>query len=607
MGNSSAESRLSSSRRNEVVTTALKYVEVVASPGSGKTYSLIEQINYLLSSGVLAEQVLVLSFSNASVDDLHRRIAACKAKEDSRRALNQSSANITIQTAHAFALELGGKRTPMKQQEELELLAKAIKLTQRECVKRMLWAETAPDIRRKRRKQLASLDRSNVWSQILQLISVVRASRTKVADALQTGQFSHLKADAKVLAAIRNRYARLKRQQGKIDYGDMLDRATRALERGASLPFTHVLVDEYQDCSPAQVHLLARLAQRHECHLMVFGDPDQAIYGFAGASYTPLSSVLEGVKVRRLPVSRRLTSPNAALASAVAQHSPKRVIKTLRDGVPPVLVTHDSQTAQAAQVVDDIIQLLGRGVPAEQIVVLARLKQLLEPVEKGLLARQIHTRRMGLDRDVKYPLRILRLVRLVEQCESRNEVPHLDQLTPLRFLSNIDASLLKKAALSLKKVSRSPSLEGRYKRCTDIYLRLRGGIRKSTDLRDDVNRWTSLCRGYSDARSMRDALRSMKRSAVVSGTIHSAKGGEWAHVFIVGATDGLLPHYQAKDDASLGEERRLLYVAITRAKESVRLYHAPTNHSRSRQRFEKYCRFLGARAVQRTLKIKHMS
>jgi DNA helicase-2/ATP-dependent DNA helicase PcrA len=68
---------------------------------------------------------------------------------------------------------------------------------------------------------------------------------------------------------------------------------------------------------------------------------------------------------------------------------------------------------------------------------------------------------------------------------------------------------------------------------------------------------------------------------------------EWDHVFIVGATDGYLPIFHADGNkAGLAEERNLLYVAITRARETVRLYHAPCNHARSRQRFKKRSRFL---------------
>jgi DNA helicase-2/ATP-dependent DNA helicase PcrA len=70
----------------------------------------------------------------------------------------------------------------------------------------------------------------------------------------------------------------------------------------------------------------------------------------------------------------------------------------------------------------------------------------------------------------------------------------------------------------------------------------------------------------------------------------------------VGATEGLLPIHYAKDEHSMGQERNLTYVAITRAKDTVRLYHAPTNYARGRKRFEKLCRFLDTPAVRKTMR-----
>ena len=135
-------------------------------------------------------------------------------------------------------------------------------------------------------------------------------------------------------------------------------------------------------------------------------------------------------------------------------------------------------------------------------------------------------------------------------------------------------------------------------------MRLRGGVRADAELRAEVNWWVTVCRTHADARSMRDAVRALDERAVVTGTIHAAKGGEWNHVFIVGVTDGLLPLYLSRDEHSLAEERNLLYVAITRARETVRLYHAPTGHARSRQQFEKLSRFLTP-AIQRTMEVHH--
>jgi DNA helicase-2/ATP-dependent DNA helicase PcrA len=94
----------------------------------------------------------------------------------------------------------------------------------------------------------------------------------------------------------------------------------------------------------------------------------------------------------------------------------------------------------------------------------------------------------------------------------------------------------------------------------------------------------------------------MSSAAVTTSTIHAAKGREWDHVFVVGMADGQIPLYLAQDEQMLAEERRLLYVAVTRARESVRLYYAPVFHSLTRKWFEQPSLFLDDKHVQRCLK-----
>ena len=102
-----------------------------------------------------------------------------------------------------------------------------------------------------------------------------------------------------------------------------------------------------------------------------------------------------------------------------------------------------------------------------------------------------------------------------------------------------------------------------------------------------------MCRGLADALALNAEVEGFNgREGVPSATIHAAKGLEWAHVLIVGATQGLLPSYHARGDRELEEERRLLYVAVTRASKQVQLYHAPVWHAPTRQRLEAPCGFL---------------
>ena len=162
---------------------------------------------------------------------------------------------------------------------------------------------------------------------------------------------------------------------------------------------------------------------------------------------------------------------------------------------------------------------------------------------------------------------------------------------------------LESLARSLERASRSPSLEGRYRACGDAYLQALGGVRANSEVHHDLNRWAPICRNHACAVEMLHAIKQPDKPVIQTMTIHAAKGREWDHVFLVGVADGQLPLYLAKGAMMLAEERRLLYVAITRARESLRLYFAPVDHARSQQRFEKRSRFLRPPSAMRTVRV----
>lgn len=588
-----------------------RFTEVKADPGAGKTYTLIQRLLHLLFTGVPSTEILVLSFSNVSVAEIRKRmdrIARHSATDTSgQRRPDTSDTNlsdITVQTAHAFARSFVKGKQVLKEKESRELLAEAILAVKRDCQDRILWPNLASDLRQRRLKRLDDLRDVQTRPYILRILDVARASRTTVREVVTMSQFGSLTPYVRVLTAVRRYYAKIKKQHGVIDFGDMLHLATTAIRNGAPTPYTHILVDEYQDCSPAQVHLLAELAQLDGRSIMAYGDPDQAIYGFGGSSYTPLSSVIDGVTEIRLPHSRRLHAKNAALASAIAQHSPDQAIQTNRDGEMPVLICADTETEQINRVAQDIKEQIDSGELPEQIVVLARKKALLTPIEQTLLAHGVLTERNGQARNHKHAQRVLHMVHVMERFEKNaTDVTPEALKSAFKWSAEIEDHCWTKESKALRKVLRVPSLEGRYRLCAKSYLRLHGGVRRNKDLRADVNRWEPICRAHISARSMRDAVRAMDTRAVVTGTIHSAKGGEWDNVFVVGVTEGHLPDDRSRDERSRREERQLLYVAVTRAREIVRLYHSPASDARSRRRFDKPSSFLNRR-VLKTLRVE---
>jgi len=598
--------------QRRIVQTTLPHVEVIASPGSGKTTTLMQRLAHLVRCGVPVSKILVLSFSNEAVGEIDRRWVQ-HATMHARKAnakLNADGAQPVMMTAHAFARSVvaragdcGDVITPSV---ATALLKSALRRCLQDTLRKKLWSrfDTA---RRRNRTQLVRmlLKSSALLSLLLSAMQFAQAAQMPLGDAMLTPQFADdLKPFAVIAPAVLSRYTRAKQAAGRIDFGDMLERAITALGDGrVAIPFTHVLVDEYQDCSAAQTQLLAALAH-HGCELMVFGDPEQAIYGFGGNGYTPLRQIVDGAKVMSLPQSHRLHADNAALATAVANARTSKIV-TQRQGTQPVLIRSSDLTDQTYSVVRDIEQLLSQGVDPARIAVLARTRYFLVPVEQRLLAMGLDAVQQGITRDLRHAQRVLRLVKLVEW-HGRRQVPiDPDKVAyVLRNLTFADPQLsLESLARSQERAARSPSLEGRYRACVDVYLQALGGVRANTEVHHDLNRWAPICRNHACAADMLRALKQPDKPAVQTMTIHAAKGREWDHVFVVGVADGQLPLYLAKGAKMLAEERRLLYVAITRARESLRLYFAPVDHARSQQHFGKRSRFLRSPSVMRTVRV----
>ncbi len=339
--------------------------------------------------------------------------------------------------------------------------------------------------------------------------------------------------------------------------------------------------------------------------IMVFGDADQSLYGFGGNHYNSLKNVMGGVVQMTMRTSWRLTRQTAALASSIAQHTKELAIVAVRDGFFPELIHNDDLTTQTWTVATTIQKLIATGTPPERIAVLARTRDFLKPVEQSLLAENIQTNQLGTERDIQHPLRVLHLVNLVEGIDhSKDSIDPAAVQRALKDVKTVAPVEWQQLARCLEKIARMPSLESRYKKCAASYLTCMGGARANKNIKHDLKRWEPICRGCANAKAVRSVIRAMNLGAVTTSTIHAAKGREWDHVFVVGMAEGQLPLYLARrDEQMLAEERRLLYVAVTRARESVRLYYAPVFHSLTRQWFEQPSRFLADKHIQCRLKV----
>ena len=376
-----------------------------------------------------------------------------------------------------------------------------------------------------------------------------------------------------VFTTLWRRYEQAKARANRIDFEDMLTLAVELYETDAdALALTHrrygwFSVDEYQDTNRLQEDLL-RLWLGDRRDLCVVGDPDQTIYSFTGASSEYLSSFADrypGARVVRLGQNYRSTPQVIALANRLIPGRELRSSST--DGPIPELIPHSDGDAEAASIVARIHGLMGEGVPATEIAILVRTNAQLVGFEAALTGAEI-------------PFTV-RGVRFFARPDVRDARHALRKAGEGR-LSRVVAAAWKKELGFDEAEPPGTGAEAR-----DRHAALSTLLAIARALEGDQPDATVA--DYLAELARRDAVESgAGGDGVTLSTLHRAKGLEWDAVFLPQLEDGTLPIRQSSSDPeALAEERRLLYVGITRARRHLVLSWAasrigPKGSSRAR-------------------------
>lgn len=569
-----------------IINTTTPHVFVSACAGSGKTHTLNALVRRQLDRGVLAKKILVLCFSNTAVNELKKRLPDAIAV----RTFHSFSLDVVRRTAGSHA----ARPVLLSPKRSIALLEKTLLACRKIC--RAVQKRTGIALRTgvETRRLATFFKRCNGSDEVSQrLVDDAESGFSDYADVLTE------------LRLIRIAYEKRIEHAGGIDYPAMLRRACSAIE-STSLPYTHILVDEAQDMDAGQMQLLVGLAKRVR-NLMIFGDPNQAVYGFIGGKARDLREVIRDVVTLPLSRSFRLTHENAVLANAILGYGKGRTVGD-RHGVTPSL----TQCGSVIEQEDEVVKLIGRlkedGVSGNRIAILSRTKAPLRGVEQALLAAGHETDSMYSPRLPEHVDRVLDTLSLVQACvataKAGRKPQRLWRTRRLREIIGRDVrpTVLDDCLRMLTKAWRIPSFEGRYVMATRIYLRLaRATGDMPKNLASELGRWQATSRRFRTVRAFREHIATLRMQApVVTSSIHGAKGGEWDYVIVLGVTDGSIPFYREIKRGEIEEERRLFYVAVTRARKQLYLFHAPYCHAPSRQKFVEPSRLLDRR-VRATL------
>lgn len=576
---------------------------IIAGAGTGKTRTLVYRVAHLVDIGADPRSILLLTFTRRAAEEMLRRASLL---------IDNRCTKVAGGTFHSFAnmvLREFGRKIG---------LASSFTIMDRpdsEDVIQLLRAEMGLNAKEKRfpRKQTVA----EIYSMAL--------NKQRTIPELIERDYPHLYDCLAELLQLYERYVEYKSTKALLDYDDLLTKLKELLaeqeevRRRLSETYRFIMVDEYQDTNHLQARIVRLLAATHD-NVAVVGDDAQSIYSFRGANFRNIMDFPDdfpGAKIITLEENYRSTQPILNLTNEIIRRAEERYEKNLftrkAEGDTPLLIQAESEQMQSRFVCQKVLELREEGVPLWDVAVLFRSSFHSFDLEIELARHNIpFVKRGGFQfmesahiKDLLAHLRILanpydavswsRVLLLLEgigpQLGQKIVRWLLEGSHPLERLRSFEAK--GKIAHGLKTLAQVVQVAAEAQRPAEqaqylmqYYLPILK--RKHPDdhpkrLKDMehfqgmTERYRSLERLLSDMalEPPTDSVGGVlavdpDEGPLVLSTIHSAKGLEWHSVFIIWALEGRFPSfYNINTEEELEEERRLLYVAATRAKENL--------------------------------------
>jgi DNA helicase-2/ATP-dependent DNA helicase PcrA len=593
---------------------------IVAGAGTGKTRTLVYRLAHLLRRGVPAERILLLTFTRRAAQEMLAR---------AERLGGAGGARVHGGTFHATAhrlLRRFGQAAGIS--PDFTILDQG----DSEDLMQLSRAQLGYAVPKKRfpKKETLQWVYSRHVNTDLPVAQVLRDELPRFAEL--EPDFVRVFAD----------YTERKAERNLVDYDDLLLFWAGMLEApglGAKVAglYDHLLVDEYQDTNLLQARILRGMCQAHR-NITVVGDDAQSIYSFRGASFRNIIEFprdFAGAHVVALEQNYRSTQPILDVANTLISRAPERYTKVLwtkrEGGERPWLVTAHDEQAQTRFVVDRLLDLHeDEGIPLREIAVLFRAGYMSADLEIELANRRIPFEKWGGLKflEAAHVKDALAFLRVLEN--PRDEVSWYRVLLLLPGIGDVTAraaiTAMAQAAWESAAFGRfvpPPRARVAHRALVALLDDLRRGapvdagavatdiarVRTFYDdiLRErydrveprlaDLDQLQTIAAGYPDRATFLSALAleppsatqdlagssDDERDALVLSTVHSAKGKEWDAVFLIWAADGWFPSSRSvDDDDELEEERRLMYVALTRARRHLAVTY-PLNVYASRR------------------------
>ncbi len=586
----------------EAVTTVDGPVLVIAGAGSGKTRTLVYRVAYLMQHGVPPEKILLLTFTRKAAQEMLWR---------SGRLLNDTCSRVVGGTFHGTA--------NMLLRRYGSCLGFASNFT-------IIDRADAEGIINLLKSSLGLGGASKQFPSKRVLISIISGAVNKSMDLedLVFEQYTHLSEHLDDILSLQRHYQEFKRDNGLMDYDDLLVNWKRMLQESAEVRrsiserFSHIMVDEYQDTNLIQADIVRLAASTHD-NVMAVGDDAQSIYSFRGADFYNIMrfpKVFANTRIIKLEENYRSTQPILSLTNDIIRNAAEKYTKTLfsrtEGGVRPCVFAGRDEREEALFVIRRVRELLAQGTPIEEIAVLFRsgfhsYRLELELGGAGVDFEKRGGLKLTESAHMKDFLSFLRVVANPRDSLSWNRILlQLDKVGP-KTAQKITETVMT-AGDPFQALAGHPagkSWRQGLDRLNQLFADLRGRERSLPELYEvvlayyqpifeqlfaddypkrqkDLDQLKGVMAGYQDLQSFIDdtALdppesnqhgHRRQEERLVLSTIHSAKGLEFDAVFVIGLAEGRFPHAAAMLGEQWEEERRLLYVAATRAKKYLYL------------------------------------
>jgi DNA helicase-2/ATP-dependent DNA helicase PcrA len=559
--------------QREVALACRGPVCVLAGAGTGKTRAITHRIAYAVATGVAnPAHVLALTFTVRAAGELRGRLRALGGGAESVRAATFHSAALR-QLSYFWPKVIGG-RPPKLVESKLPMLREAARDLGLSVAGGAL-AEAVTEIE---------------WAKVCQthpdsyVFAAAEAGRSPSAGVEEVGRLYQA-------------YEALRRDRQLIDFESVLELTAAilltepAVAREVHGAFRYFTVDEFQDVNPLQKLLLdAWLGGRDE--LCVVGDPQQTIYSFTGATSEflrgfsgdfPSATVVRLVRDYRstpqvVAAANRLTAGGVGRAGSA--ESPVDLVAQRPAGPDPVVTRYPDEEAEAAGVAAAVAGLIAQRVPPNEIAILLRINAHMERFERALAGAKVPYVVRGAERFYDRPE--VRQALVLIRGAARAEGSGMDASGPPAELPAAVRHVLASAGLT----SVPPAARGAVRERWESLAAIAG-------LADDLasaRPTATLAEFAAELSEREDTGHAPVAAAVTLATMHAAKGLEWDAVLIPGLVEGIMPIVHARTAEAIEEERRLLYVAVTRARVRLVLSWAPARTqgaeaSRQRSRF----------------------